>query len=208
MNSRIFPAFGVCKSLFILEYKALLNRMNKTAINIAVIMATENIAPLLSCINLQPNKTANRATDTKPIYPLSLSKSTVATTSRVFLVWAAKSMLRTRSPPMVEGRKRLKNIPPAFEIITLFKGRWILAALSNISQRKRHKKRLKEKIKNAISKSGLSAFFIISARFFLSTSLNKKISRIILTLILNIIEAIFLNIAIAHSLNSLPVNLL
>ena len=123
MNSRIFPAEGVCKSLFIREYKELLNKINKTATNIAVITARESKAPVLSCINLQPNKTANKATDTKPIYPLSLSKSTVATTSWVLLVWAAKSMLRTKSPPMVEGRKRLKNIPPALEIITLFKGR-------------------------------------------------------------------------------------
>ena len=105
-------------------------------------------------------------------------------------------MLRTKSPPMVEGRKRLKNIPPALEIITLFKGRWILAALSNMSQRKMAKAQLEKKIRNAMSKSGLSVFFIISIRFFLSTSLNKKISRIMLTLILNIIEAIFLKIFI------------
>jgi len=107
-------------------------------------------------------------------------------------------MLRTKSPPMVEGRKRLKNIPPALEIITLFKGRCILAARSNISQRKMAKAQLEKKIRNAISKNGLSAFFIISIRFFLSTSLNKKISRIILTLILNVIEAIFLKIFIVH----------
>lgn len=198
MNSRILPAFGVCKSLFIREYKERLNKINKTATNIAVITDRESKAPVLSSINLQPNKTANKATDTKPIYPLSLSKSTVATTSWVLLVWVAKSMLRTKSPPMVEGRKRLKNIPPALEIITLFKGRWIWAAFSNISQRKRHKTEIEKKIKNAMSKSGLSAFFIISIRFFLSTSLNKKISRIILTLILNIIEAIFLKIFIVH----------
>jgi len=123
MNSRIFPAEGVCKSLFIREYKDLLNKINKTAANTAVITARESKAPVLSCINLQPNKTANKATDTKPIYPLSLSKSTVATTSWVLFVWAAKSMLRTKSPPIVEGRKRLKNIPPALEIITLFKDR-------------------------------------------------------------------------------------
>ena len=123
MNSRIFPAEGVCKSLFIREYKDLLNKINKTATNTAVITARESKAPVLSCINLQPNKTANKATYTKPIYPLSLSKSTVATTSLVLFVWAAKSMLRTKSPPIVEGRKRLKNIPPALEIITLFKDR-------------------------------------------------------------------------------------
>lgn len=198
MNSRIFPAEGVCKNLFIREYKDLLNKINKTAANTAVIMARESKAPVLSCINLHPNKTANEATNTKPIYPLSLSKSTVATTSRVLLVWAAKSMLRTKSPPMVEGRKRLKNIPPALEIITLLKGRCILAALSNIFQRKMVKAQLEKKIRNAMSKSGLSAFFIISIRFFLSTSLNKKISRMILTLILNIIEAIFLKIFIIH----------
>lgn len=139
MNSRIFPAEGVCKSLFTLEYKTLLNKINKTATNIAVIMATENNTLLVSSTNLHPNKTANKATAANPIYPLSLSKSTVATTSWVLLVWTDKSMLRTKSPPIVEGRKRLKNIPPALEIITLLKGRWIWAALSNIFQRKRHR---------------------------------------------------------------------
>ncbi len=198
MNSLIFPAEGVCKSLFIREYKNLLNNINKTATNTAVIMATENKAPVLSCINLHPNKTANKATATKPIYPLSLSKSTVATTSWVLFVCTAKSILRTKSPPMVEGRKRLKNVPPALEIITLLKGRLILAAFSNISQRKMPKAEPERKIKNAMSKSGLSAFFIISIRFFLSTSLNKKIIKIILMLILNVIEMICLKIFIVH----------
>ena len=139
MNSLILPACGEYKSLFILEYKNRLNNINKIATNIAVIAAIENKALVLSCINLHPNKTANKATVTRPIYPLSLSKSTVATTSRLLFVCTAKSMLRTKSPPMVEGRKRLKNIPPALAIITLLKGKWIWAALSSISQRKIHK---------------------------------------------------------------------
>ena len=105
-----------------MEYKNLLNNTNKTAINTAVIIVMEN-KTLLSCINLQPNTKANNAKTVRPMYPLNLSRRTVAITSLGLFVCAAKSMLRIRSPPMVEGRNKLKNIPPENEIITLFKGR-------------------------------------------------------------------------------------
>ncbi len=97
-----------------------MNSTNKTAINTPVMMAIDN-KTLLWWINFQPNSNDNKATITKPTYPLNLSNNTVATTSLGFFVCVAKSMLRTRSPPILEGSKALKNTPPENEIITLFK---------------------------------------------------------------------------------------
>lgn len=108
--------------MLILEYKNLLNRANKIAINIAVIIITDN-KTLLSWINLQANSRENNAKATRPTYPLSLSSKTVAKTSLGLFVCVARSMLRIRSPPIVEGRNKLKNTPPANEIITLFRDR-------------------------------------------------------------------------------------
>lgn len=133
------PAPGDSKNWFTLENMKLLKKINKIAINSAVIKITEN-SVLLSWRSFQPNNKANSATMTRPIYPLSLSKSTVATICLGFLVCAARSTLRTKSPPIVEGKNMLKNMPPANEITILFKGSLIWAASSNIFQRQMHKR--------------------------------------------------------------------
>jgi len=103
----------------------------------AVITAMANKMFFLSCISGQPIIMENNTRITRPIYPLNLSKKTVAMISLGFFVCAARSILRRKSPPMVEGRNKLKNVPPAKEVITLFKGKWTLNALSSISQRRR-----------------------------------------------------------------------
>lgn len=138
MDSTILPAWSEPKSLLTLEYRNLLKSTNKIVIKIAVIIAKAERA-LSRRVSLHPNKTANSARVTSPTYPLNLSRRTVATTSRGLFVYVAKSMLRTKSPPIVEGRNKLKNAPPQNDMTTLFKGRWIWAPLSNISQRKRHR---------------------------------------------------------------------
>ncbi len=105
-------------------------------INIAVIIPNQTNT-LLSKMRFQPEKIANHANMTSPIYPLRRSRRTVAITSWGLLVWVVISITRTTSPPIVEGKNKLKKYPPANEIMTLFKGGWIRDALSNISQRKR-----------------------------------------------------------------------
>lgn len=139
MASLILPAEGEDKSLLILEYKNLLNKKTRMAIRSPIIMAIEVKTLLSSITNFQPNNKANNARVANPIYPLNLSSNTVATTSRGRFVCAARSILRTRSPPIVEGKNKLKNIPPANGEIILFKGSWILMVFNNIFQRKRQR---------------------------------------------------------------------
>lgn len=155
-------------------------------------MATKGIKTVGSCTTLPAKNTATIASNTKPEYPLNLSSKTVATTSLAFFVCVAKSTLRKKSPPTVEGNTKLKNTPPDKETTTLFKGIWIFAALSSISQRNIQiiygiKKTRKEK-----NKRGLSAFPIISSIFFSSTCLKSKNKITILISIRKIKERIFL----------------
>ena len=139
MASLILPAPGEDKSILIFENKNLLKSTESITINRPIMIIMQNITLLSSITNFQPNNKANNARITRPIYPLNLSRNTVATTSRGRLVSAAKSILRTTSPPIVEGRNRLKNIPPQKEVMIFFKGSWILIAFKSIRQRKKQK---------------------------------------------------------------------
>ena len=139
MASLILPAPGEDKSILIFEYKNLLKSIESIAINKPIMKIMQNNTLLSSITNFQPNNKANNARITRPIYPLNLSRNTVATTSRGRLVSAAKSMLRTTSPPIVEGRTKLKNIPPQKEVMIFLKGRLILIAFKSICQRKKQK---------------------------------------------------------------------
>ena len=139
MASLILPAPGEDKSIFIFAYKNLLKSTERITIKIPIMIIRENKTLLSSITNFQPNNKANNARITRPIYPLNLSRNTVATTSRGRFVSAAKSMLRTTSPPIVEGRNRLKNIPPQKEVIIFLKGRLILIAFKSMCQRKKQK---------------------------------------------------------------------
>jgi len=139
MASLTLPAPGDDKSILIFEYKNLLKSTERITISIPIMMISENKMLLSSTTNFQPNNKANNAKITRPIYPLSLSRKTVATTSRGRLVCAAKSILRTTSPPIVEGRNKLKNMPPQKEVMIFLKGRCILIALKSIYQRKKQK---------------------------------------------------------------------
>ena len=99
---------------------------------------------------------------------------------------------------MVEGRNKLKNIPPENAIITRFKGRLIERALSNICQRNRHKMKLTKKTQNAKIKIFLSALFISCASICRSILLNLKENnkRARLTATLRIMEEILLRVCI------------
>ncbi len=139
MASLILPAPGEDKSILIFEYKNLLKSIESIAINKPIMKIMQNNTLLSSITNFQPNNKANNARITRPIYPLNLSRNTVATTSRGRLVSAAKSILRTTSPPIVEGRNKLKNIPPQKEVMIFLKGRFILIAFKSMCQRKKQK---------------------------------------------------------------------
>jgi len=119
---RIFPAFGLDKNLFSAVYIELLNNIKSIITSKNVIMNMER-KTALSCSSFDPKNKEKKIRISRPTEPLSLSSMTVATISFGFLVYAARSILRTRSPPIAEGRTRLKNIPPENEIITLDKGK-------------------------------------------------------------------------------------
>jgi hypothetical protein len=158
-------------------------------------MITDNKI-LLSPMSFHPNANEAHASKTRPINPLNLSRKTAAITSFGRFVCVDKSILRIRSPPIVEGRKRLKKIPPEYEMIILFKDKRMSSALSSICQRDKDNTLLSKEIINASNKKGMFACLTVSNIAFSSTCLNKKISKMILMPILNAKEVIFLRICI------------
>ena len=144
---------------------------------------------------------------TRPIAPLSLSRNMVATTSLVLFVYVARSMLRIISPPILEGRNKLKKIPPEKEINILFKVSFMSIASRSIFQRNNVTAYPIKKKQNARLNKGLFALRTISNKLRLSTCLNSHHNRITLMPILRSPENICLMIFI-YPLNSFPVMIL
>ena len=129
----------VAKYVFSMDHKMISRQFLITAVVMAVIAMTE-LTTTLSITKPLLNINAMITTITSPIYPLSLSKKTVAITSLAFFVYPARSAVLIKSPPIVEGRKMLKKAPPEKEMTSLFTGICIPAALKSISQRTKPKK--------------------------------------------------------------------
>jgi len=114
----------------------------------------------------------------------------VAKISLGLLVEADKSAVRKTSPPIVEGKKRLKKSPPEKEITIRNQDKMMPISLNKIPQRKMHSIWVSKVKIAAMTRKKISLALIISHNFLRSKSAcwNKKNNKATLITIRDRIE--------------------